>query len=275
VFVSAEALVDVSFPAALARLADLARGGLLTSVSHGAYGDGLTGLARGGPLAEVPGMSKLVEVQVLNVVTRGDAAVLALRWQATGPGGRLRPALDADIWLTPAGEHSARLSLAGVYRPPLGALGAGLDRAVLHQVANATVRSLLARVADVLTLPQDPAETVQGTGTGGGAARRTGTRNALARRPARGRIRLMVIEHDVPDVPDRQVQLAEGVPDFAYGPAVAVEQPERCFQGQSRREDPVDHDIVQGARDAVPIPHQDQGHLPRIACPPGPGVVHQ
>jgi hypothetical protein len=91
--------------------------------------------------------------------------VLALRWQATGPGGRLFPALDADIWLTPAGEHSARLSVAGVHRPPLGTLGADLDKAVFHRVADATVQSLLARVADVLARPQDPAATVQETDT--------------------------------------------------------------------------------------------------------------
>ena len=89
-------------------------------------------------------MSKLVEVHVREVVTRGESAVLALRWEATGPGGRLFPALDADIWLTTVGEQSARLSLAGVYRPPLAMLGAGLDKAVFHRVADATVRSLLA-----------------------------------------------------------------------------------------------------------------------------------
>jgi hypothetical protein len=172
-FVSAEALVDLGFPAAAAGLADLARAGLLTGVSQAAYGDGLTGLARVGPLGEVPGVSKLVEVHVLDVVTRGQSAVLAMRWQATGPGGGLFPALDADIWLTPAGEHSARLSLAGVYRPPLGALGAGLDRAVFHRVADATARSLLARVADVLARPRGPAVTVQEIGTGGSAVRRT------------------------------------------------------------------------------------------------------
>jgi len=55
-----------------------------------------------------------------------------------------------------------------------------------------------------------------------------------------------VIEHDVPDVPDRQVQLADGVPDFARGPAMAIEQPQRRFQRQPRREDPADRDIVQG-----------------------------
>ena len=81
-------------------------------------------------------------------------------------------ALDADMSLTPAGEHSTRLSLAGVYRPPLAALGAGLDRAVFHKVADATVRSLLARVADVLGPPPEPAGAVRGTGRTGAATRR-------------------------------------------------------------------------------------------------------
>ena len=85
--------------------------------------------------------------------------------QAVPRPGR-RPLAD------PAGEHSARLSLAGVYRPPLGALGAGLDRAVFHRVADATARSLLARVADALTRPQNLAATMPGTGTGRGGARR-------------------------------------------------------------------------------------------------------
>jgi hypothetical protein len=152
-FVAAEVLVDLGFRAAEARLADTVRGGLLTGVSEGAYGDGLTGLVRVGPLGGVKGVSKLVRVHVLDVVTRGESAVLALRWEATGPGSQLFPVLDADISLTPAGEHATRLSLAGSYRPPFGAVGAGLDRAVLRRVADATVRSLLARVADVLTLP--------------------------------------------------------------------------------------------------------------------------
>ncbi len=43
-FVAAEMGLDLSFPAAAARLANLARGGSLTRASEGAYGDGLTGL---------------------------------------------------------------------------------------------------------------------------------------------------------------------------------------------------------------------------------------
>jgi hypothetical protein len=44
----------------------------------------------------------------------------------------------------------------------------------------------------------------------------------------------MLIEYDVPDVPDRQVQLAEGFADLARGPAMALQQPQRRFQAQSR-----------------------------------------
>ncbi len=159
--------------AAAARLANLARGGPLTRVSEGAYGDGLTGLVWVGPVGAVPGVSKLVQVHFLDVAIRGESAVLALRWEATGPGGRLFPALDADMSLTPAGEHSTPAIGGRGLRPPLAALGVGLGRAVLHKVADATVRSLLARVADVLGPPPEPAGAVQGTDRTGAAARRT------------------------------------------------------------------------------------------------------
>lgn len=78
---------------------------------------------------------------------------MTLRWEATGPAGGLFPVLDGDSTLTPAGEDAARLALAGVYRPPLGRLGASLDRAVLHRVADATIRALLRAVADAVTSP--------------------------------------------------------------------------------------------------------------------------
>jgi hypothetical protein len=71
VFVAGEVLLDLSFPAAAARLADLARGGSLTRASQEAYDDGLTGLVRVGPLGAAAGMSKLVKVHVLEVATRG------------------------------------------------------------------------------------------------------------------------------------------------------------------------------------------------------------
>jgi hypothetical protein len=55
--------------------------------------------------------------------------------------------LDADVRLTPAGEHVTLLSMAGSYRPPLGPLGQALDGAILHRVAAATIRGFVAQVA--------------------------------------------------------------------------------------------------------------------------------
>ncbi len=53
-FLGAEIRLDVGFNAAQARLANLARGGLLQRASHHAYDELGTGLARVGPLVVVP-----------------------------------------------------------------------------------------------------------------------------------------------------------------------------------------------------------------------------
>ena len=153
VFVGDEVLLDVSFVAARARLANLTRGGLLRSASEGAYGEGVAGLARVGPMGSAPGISRLVEVHVRDLAETGDSARLALRWSATGPGGRLFPALDADLMLRSAGAQATVLALGGAYRPPLAGLGAGLDRVILHRVATATIRTFLGRVADAIARP--------------------------------------------------------------------------------------------------------------------------
>ena len=66
-------------------------------------------------------MSKLTEAQVLDVVTRIGPRCSRCGDRPPGRAG-LFPALNADIWLTAAGERSARLSPTGVHRPSLGAL---------------------------------------------------------------------------------------------------------------------------------------------------------
>jgi hypothetical protein len=92
-------------------------------------------------------------VSFLDPADCGGATTVGLRWEATGAAAGLFPVLDADITLTPEGEQRTRLALAGSYRAPLGRLGAGLDKAILHRVAAATIRALLADVADALTSP--------------------------------------------------------------------------------------------------------------------------
>jgi len=79
-------------------------------------------------------------------------------WEADGPGGGLFPALDADITLARVDDQATTLTLTGVYRPPLGSVGAGLDQAIMHRVAVATIRDFLGRIGAAIS----PSEEVAG-----------------------------------------------------------------------------------------------------------------
>jgi hypothetical protein len=165
-FIGAEIRLEVGFNAAQARLANLARGGLLRRASEGAHQWGAdqwgADQAQVGPLA-TPGMSRLVKVHVRHLVTHEDSAVWALRWEATGTTGALLPILDADITLTQAGEQATVLAVSGSYRPPLGSLGAGLDRAIMHLVAEATIRAFARQIGAAIV---NPAATLEAAHTG-------------------------------------------------------------------------------------------------------------
>jgi hypothetical protein len=155
-FVREELPVPAEFAAARDRLAALVHSGLLLTAAQAASdgagaGDGSFGLARVGPLGPVRGLSRVVEVQLGELVAHEESAHLALRWDVAGPGGGLFPALDADITLVRAGDLATTLTLTGVYRPPLGSVGAGLDQAILHRVAVATIRDFLGRVSEAIS----------------------------------------------------------------------------------------------------------------------------
>ena len=156
-FVVQEARLGVPVSIAQVRLSNLIRGSRLVEASEDAYDEWVTGLVRVG----VPGVSRLVRARFLELATRGEAVVLRLRWEATGPGEGLFPALDADITLTPDGDQATLLRMDGAYRPPLGAVGTVLDRMLLHRVAASTTRSFVIQVAEAIVSPQPAAESVQ------------------------------------------------------------------------------------------------------------------
>jgi len=139
-FVGDEVRLDVGFAVARERLTRLGESGALFAPSADVYGPGL---ARVGPGV----VSKLVRVQVRELSCTDKSGGLALRWEATGTGGKLFPVLDADLTIVDFGDQGTLVALAGVYRPPLGALGQALDRAVLHRVATATIKGFLTQVA--------------------------------------------------------------------------------------------------------------------------------
>lgn len=156
-FVGAEAVLDIGFDAARAGLVRAVSGEWLAAASADAYGEWSKSLARVGPRGASRGVSRLVEVRFRELVTKVNSAVLIVRWEAVGSGGGMFPVLDADITLTPHGPAASLLALSGVYRPPLGALGAALDRVVLHRVAEATIQGFVNQLGEtVVQLADEP-----------------------------------------------------------------------------------------------------------------------
>jgi hypothetical protein len=133
----------------------VAVGGLWQHVAEAAYEEGEQLLSRVGPFGPVPGLSKSVRLHVGTVRDRGDGFVLPLQWSATGPT-ELFPVMEADLEVAPLGAGASQLRLSGSYDPPLGALGRQLDRLLLHQLAEATVRALLSQLVTALLAESGP-----------------------------------------------------------------------------------------------------------------------
>jgi hypothetical protein len=127
----------------------IAVSGLWQQVAAAAYDEGEELLSRVGPFGPVPGLSKAVSVRVGDVRDRGEGFVVPLQWSATGPA-ELFPVMQADLEITPLGAQQSQLRLSGSYDPPMGAFGRRLDRLLLHQLAEATVRALLKQLVAAL-----------------------------------------------------------------------------------------------------------------------------
>jgi hypothetical protein len=150
VFIGDQVLLEAGFDAARCQLGRLARDGVLQGTSEHAYASAMTALMKAaGPAA---GRSRLAAVKPADLAETADCARLGLRWEATGPGGGLFPALDADLTLTPASKTATLLALAGVYRLPDPA-GTGLDPAVARRIAEEAIGSFLSRLACAVLHP--------------------------------------------------------------------------------------------------------------------------
>jgi hypothetical protein len=99
-------------------------------------------------LAGVP-LRKGVSVEIGEPAKAGDWTNVPVSWTATGPRA-LFPVMSGRIELVPAGKDETRLTVSGMYEPPLGKLGEELDHAVMHNVAEATVKDLAESIAERL-----------------------------------------------------------------------------------------------------------------------------
>jgi hypothetical protein len=94
-------------------------------------------------------VGKEVQIELGTPFRIPSKTILPLTWTATGPA-RLFPSLDADLEIAVLGQNRTQLAISARYLPPLGAVGKALDRALLHRVAEATLKDFLDRVGETL-----------------------------------------------------------------------------------------------------------------------------
>jgi hypothetical protein len=115
-----------------------------------AEGRGSTLLAEiGFAVGEERRIDKEVELRIGEPYRIPGKTVLPITWSATGTQ-ELFPSLEGDLEIAALGEHRSQLALSARYKPPLGAVGRVLDRALLHRVAEATVKDFVDRVVEAV-----------------------------------------------------------------------------------------------------------------------------
>ena len=104
-------------------------------------------------------LRKRVTVELGEPETKGQWTNVPISWKATFPE-RLFPVLTGRLELVPVEPDVTRITVSGMYEPPLGRLGALIDEAVMHSVAEATVREVTEEIAKQLgtVLDQEPPE---------------------------------------------------------------------------------------------------------------------
>jgi hypothetical protein len=141
--------VHVAAPFQTVEPSTLAMVGGLDEFAEQAYRDGEEIRARMGIGGEPPLLAKVVRI-VAGRALRGDhETTLPLTWEATGTP-ELFPQMDADLVVAALGPQLTQLSLRGTYRPPLGQIGRVLDRALLHRLAEASVKRFVDQIAAAL-----------------------------------------------------------------------------------------------------------------------------
>ena len=91
-------------------------------------------------------VTKRVVVTLGEPVKTATWTVIPLEWKATFPE-QLFPKMTGRIELAPVDRTVSRLTVSGMYEPPLGKLGDQLNETLMQGVAAATVKELAESIA--------------------------------------------------------------------------------------------------------------------------------
>lgn len=123
-----------------------AREGWLQSVAQGVGRSSLT-LAKVGNGRRAAPLLQLVEIDFAEPFRRdAKRTALPFKWRATSVRA-LFPKFEGDIEISQWRPASSQLAVNASYQPPLGGIGMALDRAALHLLAEALIKSFVDGIA--------------------------------------------------------------------------------------------------------------------------------
>jgi hypothetical protein len=94
-------------------------------------------------------IARRIEVELGAPRRLTGVTLLPIRWKASSQAG-LFPALEGNLEIAPIGKRTTQIGLSASYEPPLGLMGKIADRALMHRVAEITVKDFLDRIGDQL-----------------------------------------------------------------------------------------------------------------------------
>jgi len=92
--------------------------------------------------------------------------VIPMDWKATFPK-QLFPSMSGRIELAPVDKTISRLTVSGMYEPPLGKLGRQLDKTLMQGIADTTIKELAESIAQRIDTAASAHAKSQGLAIGG------------------------------------------------------------------------------------------------------------
>ncbi len=100
---------------------------------------------------------RTVELIVGEPVAVSGRLLLPIEWKPLH-GHHLLPSLQGELEVGGLGPQRTQIALSARYQPPLGFLGSAADRALMHRVAEATIRDFVQRLAQAILVEDGAVE---------------------------------------------------------------------------------------------------------------------
>lgn len=120
------------------------------------------GLTAGGRI------QKRLVIELGEPLRSSTRSVLPMTWRAASQQS-LFPRFDADLEVAEMGSYLTQFAISARYKPPLGAVGKAIDRALMHRVVEVMIKDFLDRAGEKILSLASESGSVGSVGASGSA----------------------------------------------------------------------------------------------------------